>query len=127
MSEVESRFSVLRQSADAGVVSAIESLLRDGSDRELNRVNVIEFAERRGLNEDAAIGAFVRAARLGLFDLSWNVLCPGCGGVLESNATLKTVHREAYSCGLCAAGYEPTLDEMVEVSFTVNPRVRRIA
>ena len=32
-----------------------------------------------------------------------------------------------YSCALCAAGYEPTLDEMVEVTFTVSPRVRRIA
>src|SRR5918995_2153915 len=30
-------------------------------------------------------------------------------------------------CSLCAAGYEPTLDEMVEVTFTVSPRVRRIA
>jgi class 3 adenylate cyclase len=28
---------------------------------------------------------------------------------------------------LCAAGYEPTLDEMVEVTFTVTPRVRSIA
>ncbi len=26
------------------------------------------------------------AARLGLFDMSWNMLCPGCGGVLETLA-----------------------------------------
>lgn len=62
-----------------------------------------------------------------MFDLAWNVLCPGCGGVLSSNATLKTLRKDAYSCALCAAGYEPTLDEMVEVVFTVNPRVRQIA
>jgi hypothetical protein len=54
-------------------------------------------------------------------------LCPGCGGVLDANATLKSVRQEAYSCSLCAAGYEPTLDEMVEVAFTVTPRVRKIA
>jgi class 3 adenylate cyclase len=47
--------------------------------------------------------------------------------VLESNATLKSVQKEEYSCSLCAADYEPTLDQMVEVTFTVNPRVRRIA
>ncbi|MGA7789329.1 MAG: DUF5939 domain-containing protein, partial [Xanthobacteraceae bacterium] len=34
---------------------------------------------------------------------------------------------EEYACGLCASGYKPTLDEMVEVTFTVSPRVRRIA
>ena len=27
----------------------------------------------------------------------------------------------------CAAGYEPILDEVVEVTFTVNPRLREIA
>ncbi len=55
------------------------------------------------------------------------MLCPGCGGVLDVANTLKSVHKENYDCALCATGYEPTLDEMVEVAFTVNPRVRRIA
>ena len=55
------------------------------------------------------------------------MLCPGCGGVLNEGATLKTINREEYGCALCAAGYKPTLDEMVEVTFTVSPRVRRIA
>ena len=127
MSETEARFSVLRQSADAGAAAAIERLVREAPDRALSRVNVLDFAAANGLDEERAIAAFLHAARLGLFDLSWNVLCPGCGGVLDTNASLKTVHREAYSCALCAAGYEPNLDEMVEVAFTVNPRVRRIA
>ena len=69
----------------------------------------------------------MHAARLGIFELSWNVLCPGCGGVLEANTTLKSVHSEEYVCAWCAAGYEPTLDEIVEVTFTVSRRVRRIA
>jgi class 3 adenylate cyclase len=59
--------------------------------------------------------------------MAWNVLCPGCGGVLDSSATLKSVRQEEYVCSLCAAGYEPTLDESVEVTFTVSPNVRRIA
>ena len=127
MSEAEPKFAVLRQSADAGAVAAIERLVREAPDRKLSRVNVLDFAAENGLDEERAIAAFLHAARLGLFDLSWNVLCPGCGGVLDSNATLKTLDKQAYSCALCAAGYEPDLDEMVEVAFTVNPRVRRIA
>jgi class 3 adenylate cyclase len=127
MSEAEARFAILRQSADAAAVAAIDRLVREAPDRALCRVNVLDFAAANGIDEERAIAAFLHAARLGLFDLSWNVLCPGCGGVLESNATLKSVHAEQYSCALCAAGYEPDLDEMVEVAFTVNPRVRRIA
>jgi len=124
--EAQARFAVLRQSADQAVASAIEKLVAEGVDPALNRVNALEFAHRHSLNEDRVLSAFVHASRLGLFDMSWNLLCPGCGGVLDANATLKSVNREEYSCSLCAAGYAPTLDEMVEVSFTVNPRVRRI-
>ena len=125
--EADALFPLLRQSAEADAAAAIERLVRDGSDRALNRVNALAFAKEHGLDEEAVIAGFLHAARLGLFELSWNVLCPGCGGVLDASATLKTVSSEAYNCQLCAAGYEPTLDEMVEVTFTVSPRVRRIA
>lgn len=126
MSKSEHLFGVLRQSADANCVAAIERLVSEASDRELCRVNVLDLSAKRGLDEEKAIAAFLHAARLGLFELSWNVLCPGCGGVLDAGATLRTVNREEYDCLLCAAGYQPTLDEMVEVTFTVSPQVRRI-
>jgi class 3 adenylate cyclase len=127
MSEADTLFTALRQSADAEVVDAIEALVRDAPDHRLNRINALALAARTGLNEDRVIAAFLHAARLGLFELSWNVLCPGCGGVLDTGDSLKTVNRAEYACALCAAGYEPTLDEMVEVTFTVTPRTRRIA
>ncbi len=127
MSDTETLFAVLRQSADRKTAEAIEHMVRHAPDRALCRVNALVFAAEHGIDEETAIAAFLHAAKLGLFELSWNVLCPGCGGVLDSGATLKTVRSDAYSCALCAAGYEPTLDEMVEVTFTVSPRVRHIA
>lgn len=127
MNETASLFAILRNFVQQPVVDAIEALVRDGTDRALCRVNALVFAEKHGLDEERTIAGFLHAASLGLFEISWNVLCPGCGGVLETNASLKTVIKEEYVCALCAAGYEPTLDELVEVTFTVNPRVRRIA
>jgi class 3 adenylate cyclase len=127
MSEADNRYSLLGQAGDRDTAAAIEALVRQGKDPELNRVNALDFAGRHGLDEERVISTFLHATRLGLFDMAWNVLCPGCGGVLQSSATLRSVRREEYACALCAANYEPTLDEMVEVSFTVNPRVRRIA
>jgi Family of unknown function (DUF5939) len=107
-------------------VRARGTLVRSGIDYQLNRINVLDFATKRGLVERDVIAAFLHSSRLGIFELSWNVLCPGCGGVLGANASLKGVNSDIYTCRLCAAGYEPTLDEMVEVAFTVSPRVRRI-
>src|SRR5882762_6901232 len=126
-SEAQGLFAVLRQSADPEAVAEIERFVAEASDRELCRVNVIDFAARRRLDEERVIAAFLHAARLGIFELSWNVLCPGCGGVLDTSTTLKSVNKDEYACAWCAAGYTPTLDEIVEVTFTVSRRVRRIA
>ena len=127
MSEAKNLFSVLRQSADPATVDAIEKLVEEAPDRALCRINVLEFAAQRGLDEERAVAAFLHAARLGIFELAWNVLCPGCGGVLDTSTTLKSVKKDEYACAWCAAGYAPTLDEIVEVTFTVSRRVRRIA
>src|SRR5215472_17079054 len=127
MSEAKNLFSALRQSADPGAAAAIEELVLDAPDRALSRVNALDFSVKSGLDEERAISAFLQAARLGLFELSWNVLCPSCAGVIDASTTLKSVNRPEYYCAWCAAGYEPILDEFVEVTFTVNRRARRIA
>jgi class 3 adenylate cyclase len=127
MSEAGNLLSILREAADARVVDAVGAELEHGLDRNLCRINALAFAARHGLDEEKTVSAFLHASRIGLFDMSWNVLCPGCGGVLDANASLKTVLKDEYVCALCADGYSPTLDEMVEVTFTVSPRVRKIA
>src|SRR3954447_14889503 len=125
--EAEALFTVLRQSADSETVAAIEHFVAEASDRALCRINPIAFAAQHHLDEERVIGAFLHASRLGIFELSWNVLCPSCGGVLDSSTTLKSVHSGAYACAWCAAGFEPILDEIVEVTFTIGRRVRKIA
>ena len=127
MEDVEALWDTLRQSADPAVVASMKDLVETGSDRALNRLNPLAFAAAQHLGEDAIIGALLHASRIGLFDLSWNMLCPGCGGVIGSGYALKALDRSEYLCSFCAMSSEPTLDDLVEVSFTVNPRVRHIA
>jgi class 3 adenylate cyclase len=127
MSDILTQFAALTKTTEPAVVEAIADLVKNGADHELNRINVLDFAARAGLNEERVIAGFLQASRLGLFDLTWNVLCPGCGGVLDAHGTLKSLRSDDYHCGLCGCGYEASVDEQVEVAFTVSPRVRRIA
>jgi class 3 adenylate cyclase len=127
MNDTRAQFSVLNQTADPAVADAIRRLIVSGEDHELNRINALDFSARTGLDEERVISGFLHASRLGLFDLTWNVLCPGCGGVLDAHSTLKSLRNDDYHCGLCACGYEASVDEQVEVAFTVSPQVRRIA
>ncbi len=103
MADTQALFGLLRQTADPAVVEALKTSVETDPDRALNRINPLAYAEAHGLDEEETIGGFVHAARLGLFDMSWNMLCPGCGGVLETGAALKTLGHAHYYCSLCAA------------------------
>ena len=127
MSDTQAQYTALKQAADPAVAEAIHCLIDKGADHELNRINALDFSVRTGLDEEKVISGFLHASRLGLFDLTWNVLCPGCSGVLDAHSTLKSLRHDDYHCGLCACGYEASVDEQVEVAFTVSPNVRRIA
>jgi class 3 adenylate cyclase len=126
MADTSALWDVLQRAADPAVADTLKAAVETGSDRSLNRINPLAFASEHNLPEEAVIDALVHAARLGLFDMSWNMLCPGCGGVLETTAALKSINRDHYFCAFCVQDNEPTLDQLVEVTFTVNPRIRRI-
>src|SRR5215472_771127 len=127
MSEAETLFVALRQSADEDVVDMLERMVRDAPDHALNKMNAIDLAAKHGLDAERVIAALLNAVGLGMFEMTWNVMCPNCAGVLSANKSLKTLDRAQYNCAFCAAGYETTLDDLVEVTFTVSPRLRKIA
>ncbi len=127
MSEAETLFAVLRQSADARAVDMLEGMVRDAPDHALNRMNALELARRADLDEERVIATLLHGVGLGMLEMTWSVVCPSCGGVLSANKSLKTLTSPHYRCAFCAAGYETTLDNLVEVTFTVSPRLRKIA
>jgi hypothetical protein len=127
MSETETLFGVLRQSADGRVVDMLERMVRDAPDHALNRMNALDLAAKADVGEERVIAGLLHAVGLGMLEMTWSVMCPSCAGVLSANKSLKTLTSAQYHCAFCAAGYETTLDNLVEVTFTVSPRVRKIA
>ncbi|MBR0796766.1 adenylate/guanylate cyclase domain-containing protein [Bradyrhizobium jicamae] len=127
MNEIETMFGALRQAADEDVVDMLERMVRDAPDHGLNRMNPLDLAARANLAGERVIAGLLHAVSLGMLEMTWSVMCPSCAGVLSANKSLKTLNSAQYNCGFCAAGYETTLDDLVEVTFTVSPRLRKIA
>jgi class 3 adenylate cyclase len=127
MSETETLFAALRQSTSEDLATMLERMVRHAPDHALNKINALDLAAKEGVGEERIIAALLNAVSLGIFEMSWNVMCPSCAGVLSANRSLKTLDRAQYNCAFCAAGYETTLDNLVEVTFTVSPRMRKIA
>ncbi|MBY5905069.1 DUF5939 domain-containing protein [Rhizobium sp. PRIMUS64] len=127
MNNSAAQFSLLKQRCDGRTSEAIERLLCKASDFCVNRINPLAFAVEAGLDETACIGAFLHATQIGIVDLAWNVVCGGCGGILHSANSLKALNDLHYRCGLCAADCQTMLDDSVEVTFTVSPKLRPIS
>jgi len=108
------------------VISKFETLIRSGDEVSVYRANPLAFARDRGVAEAESIDLFLHAARAGLVDMHWDILCPHSGLVLESFGKLRAL-RSHFVCGLCDIDGQTELDDFIEVSFSVSPQVRRLA
>jgi class 3 adenylate cyclase len=113
------------RSWSARVISKLESHLRSEGDKSLFRINPLTFAADKNIPEGETIDLFLHATAVGLFEMSWMLVCPLCSCVVESFHSLKGVHNH-YHCFLCQAEFEAKLDEFIAVAFTVSPTVRDI-
>ncbi|MBX4929033.1 class 3 adenylate cyclase [Rhizobium binae] len=115
----------LARSWSPRVISKFESLIRSGDDFSLYRINPLAFARDHAISEAESIDLFLHATRSGLFEMSWDVVCPQSGMVLDSFGALRTL-KTHYVCGLCDVSGETDLDDFIEVTFTVSPQLRRL-
>lgn len=107
------------------VISKFETLIRGADEVSLHRANPLAFARDRGVAEPESIDLFLHAARAGLVDMHWDILCPHSGLVLESFGRLRAL-RSHFVCGLCDIEGQTELDDFIEVSFSVSPEIRRL-
>jgi class 3 adenylate cyclase len=79
----------------------------------------------RGVDQYEAVDLFLHGAKLGLFTMDWNVICPCCGIVIRS---LRELHglKAQNTCTVCFRKDDATLDDYVQVTFTIAPTVRQI-
>src|SRR5215470_17774437 len=98
MSEAETLFATLRQSTGDDAVAMLERMVRDAPDHALSKINALDLAAKEGIGEERVIAALLNAVGLGIFEMSWNVMCPSCAGVISANKSLKTLDRAQYHC-----------------------------
>jgi len=97
------------------------SKIIDGLDKwQLFRVNPYHFAKEHGFCERDGVDLFLHSARLGYFDLNWNMICPSCGGVEHSHLSISDLEEDRFFCNVCRVFNQADLDDHVEVSFTAR-------
>jgi class 3 adenylate cyclase len=107
------------------VISKLEGLIRSGDDYSIFRVNPLKFGSEKNISEQEVIDLFLYGSKCGIFNMNWQLLCPGCGDVVESFSTLRYLDSN-YHCDLCQKDFEAALDDYIEISFTISPSIREI-
>ena len=108
------------------VLEKLEALIRAGDDFSLFRINPIRFAADSGVIEHEAVDAFLHGAKIGMFQMEWNLVCPTCGDSVESFRSLNKLNPHFY-CTVCDLNSEATLDDYIQVTFTISPEIREIS
>ena len=106
-------------------LSRLESFVRTADDYELFRVNPIQYGAAQDLSETQAIELFVHAAKVGLFEMDWLLICAYCPQVAGSFRELDQVHPR-FQCAFCNALNDVALDDYIQVAFTVSSGIRDI-
>jgi serine/threonine protein kinase/class 3 adenylate cyclase len=122
------------QAAAAQLISAglapraVESLaayLTSASDQDVARIRPLELAARFAVPEDAMIEACLRATRLGLVGMVWDVICPSCRIPSSMTESLAKIEEHA-RCKACNVSFSVDFSRAIELAFRASPDVRPV-
>ena len=117
--------AIVQKESDGPIFDHLTYLLEHADDLALQRLRPYQLADFWKLSRRDVLEVFLRAARAGVLDMRWELLCPSCRGAGASHATLNEVHKNAH-CDACDIDYSVNFDRQVEVVFRPNPTLRII-
>jgi class 3 adenylate cyclase len=109
--------------ADPRAVERLAEFIDRADDLSVQRMRPYALADGWRLPRRVVLETFLRATRLGLIDMYWELLCPECRGVAEGHGHLKDVHADSH-CNTCNIDFSANFDHNVEVIFRPNAAVR---
>jgi adenylate cyclase len=113
-----------RSGQPRALIARLETLLRETPDVEISHMRPLAIA--RAWNEDSwsVLSLFLHAARCGLLDFSWEVLCPNCRSSRATPANSLADLKRTNHCDVCQIEFDGEFDKSVELKFAVNTSIR---
>jgi hypothetical protein len=96
MSNLAHRMAILRDSGrfTPALLDRFAAWIESAADEDLFRVNPLRFAASQGIIERDGIDLFIHAARAGIFDFAWGVVCHDCGAFINTKGGLRSLVRK---------------------------------
>jgi class 3 adenylate cyclase len=117
--------SLRADGAHADAIDALEAHFALSDERDLATLRPFELADQYGVARKMMLRTCLAAARAGLFNLKWDVICPSCRGTPNAFDSLTDVRADLH-CPSCNIPYGPQFDRSVEVTFNARPLGRGV-
>jgi len=115
--------SLEAQPTDLACAGLLKQFLCERGDDEVAALRPYELANQWSAEPDAVLRLCLHATRVGLLNLSWNLMCPNCR-VSKANFSSLAQLSGRFHCDLCGVAYDANFDRYVELKFAVHPSVR---
>jgi len=114
-----------QQGAEEIVLDRLHDFLDRADDFSIQRMRPFALADNWSTPRRAMLETFLRATRVGMMDMYWDLLCPECRGVAEDFVRLGDIRSKVH-CNTCQIDFNANFDHNVEVIFRPNASVRAV-
>ncbi|MEZ4453551.1 MAG: DUF5939 domain-containing protein [Nannocystaceae bacterium] len=124
--KIEATVAELRaRGLDEAVIDRLAEHVRSADELDLYRLQVRALARTWGQSERELLHVCLHATRLGLLEMSWDVVCPHCRGVREEHGALSKIPNGG-RCDACDLEFGTGDENSIEITFHVHPSIRDI-
>jgi class 3 adenylate cyclase len=113
------------RNVNEAALARLLDLVERGDELDVYRLQARKLAHGWKLPERDVLQLCLHATRLGLLELSWDVICPHCRGAREELPALGQVAKDA-RCEACMIEFGTDGDNAIEVTFHIHPSIRDV-
>jgi len=112
-------------SQNMSVADRLLDFIQLADDTAVARIRPYQLADEWQESRRAVLETCLRATRVGLLDLQWDLICPMCRGPQESGMSLKDIAAKVH-CATCEIDFTVNFDRFVELTFRPNSAIRSV-
>lgn len=117
--------TLAKQGVSQQILDRLYEFIHRADDISIQRMRPYALADLWGIPRRQVLEAFLRATRVGLLDMYWDILCPQCSSRTENFAALDEVEAHSH-CSSCKIDFTASFDHNIEVIFRTNPSIRDV-